>query len=104
VWSAGCHDRIIPVRGLTVPIAACLGAWGVVADFIYLDASHDELSVSQDLRAYWPLLRTGGVMAGDDFSSHEGVAKAVRRFSAEIGRAITEHPAAEGTQWSLEPK
>lgn len=104
VKHAGADDRIIPVRGLTVPIAACLGAWGVQADMIYVDASHDELSVLQDLNAYWPLLRPGGVMFGDDYSSHEGVRWAVNRFSAQVSRAISEMPAAEGTQWVLEAK
>ena len=104
VAHAKCDDRIIPVRGLTVPIAACLGAWGVVADMIYIDALHTEEGCYADIAAYWPLLRKGGVMLGDDFSSHVGVRRAVQRFSAQVGRAIREMPAAEGTQWLLDPK
>ncbi len=99
---AKVDHQIIPVRGLTVPIASCLGAWGVEADLIYLDASHDELSVSQDLNAYWPLLRKGGILFGDDFSSHPGVKAAVQKFAK--GRAIDEWKAEEGTQWALAPK
>lgn len=102
VLKSGCHDRILPVRGLTVPIASCLGAWGVQADAIYIDASHDENSVFLDLNAYYPLLRPGGILFGDDYSSHPGVKRAVQRFAK--GRTITEWPAREGTQWSLAPK
>lgn len=102
VLASGCNDRIIPVRGLTVPIAACLGAWGVQADMIYLDASHDELSVAQDLVAYWPLLRKGGILFGDDYSNHPGVKRAVQKFAR--GRTINEWQAAEGSQWSFDPK
>ena len=30
-------------------------------DFIYLDARHDYKGVAEDLRAWWPALRSGGV-------------------------------------------
>lgn len=102
IKNAGVDHQIIPVRGLTVPIATCLGAWGVQADAIYLDASHDELSVSQDIAAYWRLLRPGGIMFGDDYSSHPGVKRAVQKFAH--GRTINEWQAKEGTQWSFDPK
>lgn len=36
-------------------------------DFIYLDASHDGDSVRADLDAWWPKLRSGGIIAGDDY-------------------------------------
>ena len=36
-------------------------------DFIYVDARHDRKGVLQDLVAYWPKLRQGGVMAGHDY-------------------------------------
>uniref|UniRef100_A0A0G4IEJ3 Class I SAM-dependent methyltransferase n=1 Tax=Chromera velia CCMP2878 TaxID=1169474 RepID=A0A0G4IEJ3_9ALVE len=37
-------------------------------DFVYLDARHDFCAVSEDLEAWWPKLREGGLMAGDDFT------------------------------------
>jgi predicted O-methyltransferase YrrM len=99
---AEVDHQIIPVRGLTVPIASCLGAWGVKAQLIYIDASHDELSAGQDMTAYDRLLAPGGIMCGDDYSSHEGVRRAVQKFAR--GRTINEWKAAEGSQWSLDPK
>lgn len=36
-------------------------------DFIYVDARHDYKGVLQDLTFWWPKLRKGGVMAGDDY-------------------------------------
>ncbi len=38
-----------------------------LADLIYLDASHDFKSVYEDLCAYWPKLRVGGIIFGDDY-------------------------------------
>lgn len=36
-------------------------------DFVYLDARHDYCGVSDDLQAWWPKLKIGGIMAGHDF-------------------------------------
>ena len=36
-------------------------------DFVYLDARHDEQSVTQDLKLWWPRIRAGGVLAGHDY-------------------------------------
>jgi Methyltransferase domain len=33
-------------------------------DFVYIDARHDYCGVKEDLNAYWPKLRPGGIMAG----------------------------------------
>lgn len=49
------------------------------ADLVYIDAGHDFFSVYTDCHNYYPLIREGGVMFGDDFQS-EGVATAVQEF------------------------
>lgn len=36
-------------------------------DFVYLDARHDYCGVTEDLNAYWPKVRPGGILAGHDF-------------------------------------
>ena len=36
-------------------------------DYIYIDARHDFCAVTEDIAAYWPKLRPGGIMAGHDF-------------------------------------
>jgi predicted O-methyltransferase YrrM len=33
-------------------------------DYVYIDARHDFCGVTEDLNAYWPKLRPGGIMAG----------------------------------------
>ena len=37
-------------------------------DFIFVDARHDRLGVLEDLQAWWPKLRRGGLMAGHDYT------------------------------------
>ena len=39
-------------------------------DFVYLDAEHTYSVMSQDLRNYYPKLKTGGVVAGHDCESN----------------------------------
>ena len=36
-------------------------------DFVYLDARHDYEGIKEDLNAWWPLLKQGGLIAGHDF-------------------------------------
>ncbi len=56
----------------------------VVADVIYVDASHEETEVWQDLCNYFQLLRRGGVIFGDDYSNlWLGLVRSVNRFAAE---------------------
>lgn len=40
-------------------------------DFVYLDARHDRKGVLEDLAAYWPKIRAGGVMAGHDYTTQD---------------------------------
>ena len=38
-------------------------------DFIYVDARHDYKGALEDLILWWPKLRLGGIMAGDDYAT-----------------------------------
>ena len=48
-------------------------------DFIFIDASHDEMSVREDLTYWMPRLKENGMIAGDDIDN-KGVADAVKWF------------------------
>lgn len=66
-------------------------SWDVVAalpdddlyDWIYVDGAHDEQSVLKDLDAVVSHLAPGGVIALDDYQTHEGVKRAVDAFFGE---------------------
>jgi hypothetical protein len=59
-------------------------------DFVFLDARHEYDAVRQDLAAWWPKLRPGGLFAGHDYIWSPGVRAAVDAFVAEqdLGRAF----------------
>lgn len=55
-------------------------------DWIYVDASHFYDDVKVDLQAFWPKLKRGGYMAGDDYDRRgiweHGVTRAIDEFVA----------------------
>lgn len=60
-------------------------------DLAFVDASHKYEHCIADLRAFWPLIKAGGTLAGHDYKENRstrhrwGVTRAVKEFSAEIG-------------------
>ena len=60
-------------------------------DLIYIDAAHDYESVRNDLAAWWPKLKPGGLMSGHDYFPDKrvwrgkecGVWKAVHEFAEQ---------------------
>ena len=51
-------------------------------DWVYIDANHDECAVLLDLEKYYPLMKKGGYLCGDDYGTWEaaGVREAVTEF------------------------
>lgn len=86
-----CHKGF---QGCIVPFpqTASTGAlWfrrmGITADMVYVDASHEEEDVYQDLCNYWEVAGEKGLLFGDDYS-WDGVRLAVQRFAKEEGREV----------------
>ena len=57
--------RIEMVKSLSVPAASLYNAEHF--DWIYVDALHTYEAVLADVRAWWPKLRHGGLLSGDDY-------------------------------------
>jgi predicted O-methyltransferase YrrM len=81
-------DKIIPVKMTTLEAAEEFKVRQILPDLVYVDASHDEISVYADLEAYYPLVRGHGILCGDDWgwggeASGLPVRKAVERFARE---------------------
>lgn len=63
-------------------------------DFVYIDARHDYDSVREDVLAWLPKVRPGGILAGHDYADGRfvqgdfGVKRAVDEIAAERGLAV----------------
>lgn len=61
-------------------------------DFIFIDASHEYQDVVDDLKAWYPKLKTGGILAGHDYYPDQptwgGVYKAVNEVFSNNHRHI----------------
>ena len=71
-------------------------------DFVYIDANHEQTFVTQDLRAWHPKVRAGGIMSGHDYIVKPGrpyiqVKPAVNAYAAAHGIAPWVVIAAERT-------
>ena len=58
-------------------------------DFVYVDGNHSYDYVKKDINLYYPKLRKGGIIGGDDFSiDFQGVCKAVLEFVEKNGLTL----------------
>lgn len=95
--------NILPVPFATVSALGSFCQWGIYADLIEVDASHDFHSAWADINIAHPLLRPGGVMFGHDYltgADRHGVRRAVDMF-AQV-KNLTVEP--DGQHWILRRK
>lgn len=88
IQKAGVADIIQAVPNTSAIASRILAYYNVRADLIYIDASHHEDDVYDDLVNYWKLLSNEGTMFGDDYN-FKGVKKAVNRFADEHNLEIS---------------
>lgn len=91
-WSA--RRSIAPIASLQAASleAACRSiGTGQQLDLVFIDAAHDYHSVVDDIAAWAPLVRPGGILCGHDFGHRRfgGVQQAVREFVEPRGLDLT---------------
>lgn len=69
-------------------------------DFIYVDARHDRLGVLEDLQAWWPKLRRGGLMAGHDYTEQFEP----RSFWVDLVKPMMSKSHADPERWCQQPR
>lgn len=82
VCQEGLQSFITPFPQTSSTAALWFRYYGILADLIYLDASHEDDDVYEDVCRYWEVLRPGGILFGDDYA-WDGVRLAVERFARE---------------------
>ena len=76
---AGFAERVVPLVMTSRDGARLLRMADRKAKLVYIDGSHMEEDVVDDLEDYWPLVETGGILFGDDYPM-PAVKKAVEGF------------------------
>lgn len=58
-------------------------------DFVFIDADHTYKATLDDCRAYWPKIKSGGLLFGHDHlnAKHHGCTEAYRQFEQIIGQS-----------------
>lgn len=82
VCHAKAQDIIVPFPLHSSSAALWLMRQGIQADAIYIDASHEEDDVYQDLLDYSQVAKKGSILFGDDWL-WLGVQNAVKRFAGK---------------------
>jgi len=81
IFNLKLNDKIVPFPISSNQAADVLKTYNCVADAIYVDASHEEGEVFNDIVKFWPFVKINGVMFGDDFNDGwPGVKNDVKKF------------------------
>lgn len=102
IYATAC-DSLIPekrsnmIRGASVDVAKTFADGAL--DFVYIDADHDYEHCKQDIEAWFPKVRHGGLVAGHDFLDWTKEQGAVVNFG--VKQAVTEFCVKHGYQMHL---
>jgi len=78
-------------------------------DFVYLDANHKYEQVLEDIEAWWPKIKPGGILSGHDFLKGSkvekyGVIEAVTDFREKHRLTLNTTPEKWATWWVVKNK
>ena len=89
----GLTDMVVPLPLDSLNARQLITKANIVADVIHIDAQHNYVSVWKDLEEWWPVLRHGGVLVGDDCDNPDWpeVKKAFDDFFGALGIQVEAH-------------
>lgn len=72
--------KVVPICADSVESARLFVAAGQTFDMVFIDADHAYDCIRDDILAYQPLVRPGGLLCGHDFGGYNGVTRAVEEM------------------------
>ena len=94
VVAEGLEQQVVPLPLDSLNSAQVLKHFGIEPDIVHLDGAHDFDAVIADLRVWWPLLKPGGLLIGDDYHDDNhwpGVRRAFDEYFMTRGLLPLEH-------------
>jgi hypothetical protein len=79
IVSEGLQDYVVPLPLDSINAGELLKQKQLSADVIHIDGGHDFDAVTADLKMWWPMLRRGGLLIGDDYHAYGDTWPDVRR-------------------------
>lgn len=98
----GLQEYIVPLPQTSLIACRLLKHHGIKSEMIYVDASHDEIDVFNDVFSYWEVLKDGGAIFGDDYNTWPGVKAAIDSFCNYFDVELD--IVSEGRQWVIRKK
>jgi hypothetical protein len=72
--------------------------------FVFVDGDHNYQAVKKDLEDWWPKVRSGGIVGGDDYAtSWPGVPQAVNEFFANLNITVYQDEEQPRIWWVIKP-
>jgi len=62
-------EKVIILKGYSTVV--CDKIPDASLDWVYIDARHDYKGVFEDIKKYWPKIKSGGIMSGHDYLTSE---------------------------------
>jgi predicted O-methyltransferase YrrM len=98
VCDAGVASVVQLVRARSLDAAA---SWAGPIDYLYVDAGHSFEDCTADLEAWWPHVRVGGLVAGDDYDDpRQGVTRAWDEFEKKYDQQFERTETPGSSEWT----
>lgn len=79
IESCGVTDYVIPIQSTSLDAVKLFDDSSI--DFVHIDASHDYENVLADISVWYPKVKPGGIISGDDYVwCWEGVVQSVNKY------------------------
>lgn len=93
VKSLKLENYVVPFPLDSLNASETLKFLQIQPDIVHIDAGHDYRAVKADIESWWPLLKPGGFLIGDDYHREvwPGVCQAFDEFAVACGDGKVEH-------------
>lgn len=92
------QDIVVPFPQTSSNATEWLGKVGLEPELVYLDASHSYLDVMRDIQDWYPIIKPGGLLFGDDFDEYwPDLCSAVKDAAGRLGTPYE----IDGNKWII---